>query len=210
MACISDSMLRMTAAGARLRPMHEGGVLIGPALTVKTRPGDNLVVHKALDLAEPGDVVVVDAGGDLTNAIVGALMVSHAVQRRLAGIVINGAVRDYDTIRAGRFPIYAAGVTHRGPFKDGPGEINVSVAIDGMVIAPGDLVVGDADGLVSIPYDEVETLLKAASAKQAAEERDMRAIVSGISDRKWVDERLVRLGCDLQARPADRNASQRS
>ena len=151
-ANISDSMSRMTASGARLRPIHAGGVLAGPAFTVKTRPGDNLMVHKALDIAEPGDIVVVDGGGDLTNSLIGEMMTAHAQQRGIAGIVIYGAIRDYDTLHAGTYPIFAAGVTHRGPYKDGPGEINVPIAIDGMVIAPGDLVVGDGDGLVCVPY----------------------------------------------------------
>ena len=155
-ANVSDSMSRMTAGGARLRPMHGGGVLAGPALTVKTRPGDNLMVHKAIGLAEPGDVIVVDAGGDLTNAIIGELMIAQMVKRGLGGIVINGAIRDSAAIRAGGYPVFAAGVTHRGPYKDGPGEINVPVAIDGMVIAPGDLVIGDDDGLLCVPYDQVE------------------------------------------------------
>lgn len=93
-ANVSDCMSRMTAGGARLRPMHGGGRMAGPALTVKTRPGDNLMVHKALQLAVPGDVIVVDAGGDLTNAIIGEIMVGDAVLRQFGGIVINGAIRD--------------------------------------------------------------------------------------------------------------------
>src|SRR5215213_368427 len=121
-ANISDSMSRMAHGGALLRPLHSGGVLAGPALTVKQRPGDNLMVHAALNRAEPGDVLVVDAGGDLTNAIMGELMLAHAEQIGLAGVVINGAVRDFGWIRASRFPVFAAGVTHRGPYKHGPGE----------------------------------------------------------------------------------------
>src|SRR3712207_2109869 len=105
-ANVSDSMSRMTAGGARLRPMHAGGVLAGPALTVKTRPGDNLMVHKAIGLAEPGDVIVVDAGGDLTTALIGELMLAQMVKRRLAGIVINGAIRDSAAIRAQDFPVF--------------------------------------------------------------------------------------------------------
>lgn len=196
-ANVSDSMSRMAAGGARLRPLHAGGCLAGPALTVKTRPGDNLMVHKALDVAEPGDVVVVDGGGDLTNALIGELMLAFAEHKRLAGIVIDGAVRDIAAIRAGRFPVYAAGVTHRGPYKDGPGEINVPVAIDGMVIAPGDLIIGDDDGLLCVPYDEVETVLAAARAKHAAEEKQLAAALAGTSDRGWVDAALERLGCEM-------------
>ena len=195
-ANVSDSMSRMTAGGARLRPMHGGGVLAGPVLTVKTRPGDNLMVHKAIGLAEPGDVVVVDAGGDLTNAIIGELMIAQMVKRGLGGIVINGAIRDSAAIRAGGYPVFAAGVTHRGPYKDGPGEINVPVAVDGMVIVPGDLVVGDDDGLLCVPYDQVEQVHAATAAKHAAEEKQMAAIEAGTHDASWVDASLKRLGCE--------------
>ena len=171
-ANVSDSMHRMSAGGARLRPMHKGGRMAGPALTVKTRPGDNIMVHKALDLAEPGDVLVVDAGGDLTNAIIGEIMSGYGKARGLAGIVIDGAIRDADEIRASEFPVYAAGVTHRGPYKDGPGEINVPIAIDGMVIEPGDLVLGDGDGLLCVPFDHVDAVYR--GRKREAQGRGAR------------------------------------
>ncbi|MBN8959336.1 MAG: RraA family protein [Rhizobiales bacterium] len=196
-ANVSDMMSRAAAGGARLRPLHAGGYMSGPAFTVKTRPGDNLMVHKALDLAQAGDVVVVDAGGDLTNAIVGELMLAHAEKRGLAGVVINGAVRDLAAIRADEFPVYAAGVTHRGPYKDGPGEINVPIALDGMVIEPGDLVIGDDDGLLCVPFDGVEAVYKATKDKHAAEEKQMADIAAGKSDRSWVDAALKRLGCEI-------------
>ena len=181
-ANVSDSMSRMTAGGARLRPMHGGGAMAGPAFTVKTRPGDNLMVHKALDLAEPGDVIVVDAGGDLTNAIIGEIMSTYAKARGVAGIVINGAIRDADAIRAGTFPVFAAGVTHRGPYKDGPGEINVPVAIDGMVIEPGDLVLGDGDGLLCVPFDATDGGVRAR--QREGEGRGARAR-GGAATRRW-------------------------
>ncbi|RYJ02174.1 MAG: RraA family protein, partial [Acetobacteraceae bacterium] len=168
-ANVSDVMARMTAGGPRLRPMHAGGGLAGPALTVKTRPGDNLMIHKAIALAEPGDVIVVDAGGDLTNALIGELMLAQMVKRGLGGIVLNGAIRDSAAIRTQGFPVFAAGVTHRGPYKDGPGEINLPVAIDGMVIEPGDLILGDDDGLLCVPFDAAEAVLAAATAKAEAE-----------------------------------------
>jgi regulator of RNase E activity RraA len=193
-ANISDCMSRMTAGGARLRPMHAGGGLAGPAFTVKTRPGDNLMIHKALDLAEPGDVIVVDGGGDLTNALIGELMLAHAVKRGIAGFVLDGAIRDYDTIHAGQFPVFAAGVTHRGPYKDGPGEINCAIAIDGMVIEPGDLIVGDGDGMLCVRYAQAEELYRAAKAKNDAEVKQLAAIQAGTSDRAWVDATLQRLG----------------
>jgi RraA family protein len=196
-ANVSDMMSRMTAGGARLRPFHAGAAMAGPALTVKTRPGDNLMVHKALDLAAPGDVVVVDAGGDLTNAIVGELMLAYAIQRKLGGIVINGAVRDVAAVRQQKFPVFAAGATHRGPYKDGPGEINVPIAIDGMVVEPGDLVLGDEDGVMCVPYEHVETVYTATKAKHAAELKQMAEIEAGTSDRNWVDATLKKLGCEF-------------
>jgi regulator of RNase E activity RraA len=168
-------------------------------LTVKTRPGDNLMIHKALDIAEPGDVVVVDAGGDLTNALIGELMLAYAERRGLAGIVIYGAVRDFGAIRVGSFPVFAAGVTHRGPYKDGPGEVNVTIAIDGMVIEPGDLILGDDDGLVSVPFTHAEEIYQAAQKKHEAETKQMKDIGLGQNDRSWVDAALQRLGCQIEA-----------
>lgn len=196
-ACVSDSMNRMTAGGARLRPMHGGGMLAGPALTVKARPGDNLMLHYALDIAEPGDVVVVDAGGELSNALIGEMMVAYAAKRGVAGIVINGAIRDAAAIRAGDFPLFAAGITHRGPYKDGPGEINVAIAIDGMVIEPGDLVIGDDDGLLCVPYDQVPGVFERADAKNRAELAQLERIAAGQNDRRWVIESLRQKGCQL-------------
>jgi regulator of RNase E activity RraA len=197
-ANVSDCMSRLSGGGARLRPYHGDGVLSGPAFTVKTRPGDNLMVHKALDIASPGDVVVVDAGGDLTNSIVGEIMISYAINRGLAGLVINGSIRDCDALRRLNFPVYAAGVTHRGPMKSGPGEIGKAIAFDGMVIEPGDLIIGDGDGVLCIPFDEVAEVYQAAAAKKESEDKilaDLRA--GGSMDRAWVDATLKQLGCKI-------------
>lgn len=195
-ANISDCMSRMTAGGPRLRPMHGGGALAGPALTVKTRPGDNLMIHKALTMAAAGDVIVVDAGGDLTNSLFGEIMAATAVRKGVAGIVLNGALRDAEAIARGDFPIYAAGVSHRGPYKDGPGEINVPIAFDGMVIEPGDLIVGDADGLLCVPFDAVDSVLAATRQKMDAEAKTLREIAAGTLDTSWIDATLRRIGCE--------------
>lgn len=194
-ANVSDSMWRLTAGGSRLRPMHKSGQMAGPALTVKSRPGDNLMLHKAIDMAEPGDIIVCDAGGDLTNSLMGELMLAHAMKRGVGGFVLDGAVRDVEAFLEVNLPVFAAGVSHRGPYKDGPGEINVSVAIDGMVIEPGDLVIGDWDGVLSIPLDDVESILKKTNEKQAAEAVDMAKIEAGEWDRSWVDKTLKDRGC---------------
>jgi len=196
-ANVSDVMARMFAGGAGLRPFHAGGVLAGPAVTVKTRPGDNLMVHKALKMIEPGDIIVVDAGGDLTSALVGELMLSYAMKAGAAGLVVNGAVRDSAWIKASAFPVYAAGVTHRGPYRDGPGEVNVPVAFGGMIVQPGDLMLGDEDGLLCVPFDNVEDVYKAAKAKHDAEAKQYAETMAGKLDPKtWVDETLKKLGCE--------------
>ena len=196
-ANVSDCMLRLTAGGSRIRPMHKSGQLAGPALTVKTRPGDNLMLHKAIDIAEPGDIVVCDAGGDLTNSLMGELMLAHAVKRGVGGFVLNGAVRDAEAFLDVNLPVFAAGVTHRGPYKDGPGEINVSVAIDGMVIEPGDLIIGDWDGVLAVPLNEVDIILKKTEEKKDAEIKEMKKIEAGEWDRSWVDKILIERGCDI-------------
>ncbi|MCF3933776.1 RraA family protein [Acuticoccus sp. M5D2P5] len=199
-AIISDNLGRMVAAGPTVRPMHsfQGGTgrLAGTALTVKTRPGDNLMIHKAADMAEPGDVIVVEAGGDLTNALIGELIVSHARSRGVVGFVVDGAVRDMDVIAADTFPIFGAGVSHRGPYKDGPGEIGVPIALDGMVIEPGDIIVGDQDGVVSIPRTAAKETLALSEAQVEKEAKIQAAIAGDGWDRAWVDELLRTRGCE--------------
>ena len=124
-------------------------------------------------------------------------MLAHAVKREVGGFVINGAVRDAESFIDFNLPVFAAGVSHRGPYKDGPGEINVSVAIDGMVIKPGDLIIGDWDGVLAVPSEEVEAILKKTEEKQAAEIEEMQKIKAGEWDRSWVDKMLVERGCDI-------------
>lgn len=196
-AHLSDNMNRLVAGGAALRPMHRGGKLCGPALTVKVAPGDNLMVHKAIDIAAPGDVIVVDAGGDLTQAIIGDIMTSLAEKRGVAGFVIHGAIRDAAEIGARRFPVYACGVTHRGPYKNGPGEINAPIALNGMVVQPGDIIVGDADGVVAVPLAHAEEVLALAKVQLAKETATLKSIAAGKADRRWVDETLRERGCDF-------------
>ena len=195
-AHLSDSMERLYAATG-LRPMHRGGTLAGPAFTVKTAPGDNLLVHKALDMAQAGDVVVVDAGGFCEQAVIGEIMAGWAARRGIAGLVIWGAIRDSAEIRAGSFPVFACGVTHRGPYKDGPGEINVPIALAGMPVHPGDIVVGDADGVVAVPLASAEAILASARRIREKETRVLQDIKRGALDRAWVDEALRRNGYTL-------------
>ena len=192
---VSDNMQR--SHGTNLEPIHQSGTMVGTAFTVRTRPGDNLMVHKAIDMAAPGDVIVVDAGGALENAIIGELMSGWARKRGIAGFVIDGAIRDSQALADGDFPVYAAGITHRGPYKDGPGEINVVVSVGGMVVRPGDLVAGDHDGVVAIPQQDAERVIAAVEAQHRKEQAALAAIASGTYDRSWVDGALKARGCDL-------------
>ena len=127
----------------------------------------------------------------------GELMLTYAVKRGVAGFVLNGAIRDVDAFQRINLPTFAAGVTHRGPYKDGPGEINVPISLDGMVIEPGDIVIGDSDGVLSIPLADAEEVLKTAEAKLAAETRQMKAIAEGTNDRSWVNATLKERGCEF-------------
>ncbi|GGI25937.1 MULTISPECIES: RraA family protein [Bradyrhizobium] len=175
---ISDNLDRLAGA-VGLRPFHRSGRLVGTAFTVRTRPGDNLAIHKALELVGPGDVIVVDGGGDETRALVGEIMKNIAEERGAAGYVIDGAIRDVAAFSGSDFPCFARAVTHRGPYKSGPGCINVPVSIGGSPIAPGDIVVGDEDGVVSFPAAMADSLIEAVRAQIAREEETMKAIREG-------------------------------
>lgn len=190
-ACISDVMLRLVSGGAALRPVGKA-TLVGTAITVRVPPGDNLMVHKAIELARRGDVIVVDAAGDLTNAIIGERMVTVAQAKGLAGFVIHGAIRDLDHLQSCGFPVFACGVTHRGPYKNGPGEINFPIAINGMVITAGDVIVGDGDGLICLPIADAPAL--AFAGRKKADSEANTPPTEG--DRSWIDARLRQLNCD--------------
>lgn len=175
---ISDNLSRLPAAQG-LRPFHRGGKLVGPAFTVRTRPGDNLAIHHALAIVGPGDVIVVDGGGDESRALVGEIMKAIAESRGAAGYAIDGAIRDSAAFAASDFPCFARAAIHRGPYKNGPGEINVPVCIGGSIIAPGDIVVGDEDGIVAFPQAAAPALLEAVKAQISREEETLVAIREG-------------------------------
>ena len=194
---LCDSMGRTHNVSSALRPMHRGGKLCGPALTVRTAHGDNLLVHKAIDLAQPGDVIVVDGGGFTEAALIGDIMTSYALTRRVAGFVIDGAIRDLEDLAARDLPVYARAVSPRGPTREGPGEINVAVSIGGTIVHPGDIVVGDADGLVIVPHAQAQAILAAVANLLAKEKSLLESIARGSVDRRWVDETLAAKGCTL-------------
>lgn len=194
-ANIADMMNRMFCIDAKIRPINNVP-LLGPAFTIKSRPGDNLLLHKALDLAQPGDILVVDAQGDMSNSIMGELMVMWAKKRGIGGFVIDGAIRDLGALKELGLPIYAAGVTPAGPYKDGPGEINVPVSCGGVVINPGDILIGDEDGLVVVKPEDALELLEKTKAKNCAEQKTMEEIENMKWDRTWVDKALTERGCE--------------
>lgn len=194
-ANIADNMNRLACVDAKIRPMNKAP-LLGTAFTVKTRPGDNLLLHKALDMAKPGDVIVVAAQGDTVNSITGELMISWAKQRGLAGLIIDGAIRDAGAVRNMDIPVYAAGITPNGPYKDGPGEINVPVSCGGIMIKPGDILVGDEDSVVVIDPQDALQILEKAKTTVVKEARFMEEIKNGTWDRTWVDKMLNEKGCE--------------
>ena len=187
-AALSDNMHRNIGT-VGLHPYHRPArqTMAGTAVTARSRCGDNLTYLRALEFCRPGDVLVIDAGGDLNNAAVGGILSFYAASIGIVRVVIDGAIRDVAEIRARDFPVYARGVTHRGPYKDGPGEINVSVSVGGMVVNPGDVVVGDQDGLLAIPQQGIEQLIERARAHLEAEAKTIQAMKEGRWDRTFID-----------------------
>jgi regulator of RNase E activity RraA len=156
--------------------------LCGPAITVRVRPGDNLMIHKAMLMAEPGDIIVVDGGGIVSQAVAGGLMRTTALARKLGGFVIDGAIRDIAEWAEGGMPVFAKGHTHRGPSKDGPGEVNVPIACAGLAVNPGDLVLGDADGVIAIAAADVGALLPKVREQLAYEAKLRESNAKGGAD----------------------------
>ncbi|WP_223527393.1 RraA family protein [Pseudomonas sp. BF-B-26] len=188
---ISDNLGRHIGARGLTR-YNLKGKLVGTALTVKTRPGDNLYIYKALTLIEPGHVLVIDAQGDATNAVIGELIKLYAQQRGCVGFVVDGAIRDVASFED--TPCYARSVVHCGPYKSGPGEINVPVSIGGMIINPGDIIVGDEDGLVAFSPDHAEQVLVKAREHDAHEQQVKAEIATGAIDQSWLDKVLEKAG----------------
>lgn len=185
-ALLSDNLHRGTGS-VGLLPFHRPKAMAGTAVTVRTRGGDNLAVLRAYEYCRPGDVMVIDCGGDVTNAIVGGILTYYGATIGLSGMVIDGAIRDVAEIRDRDFPVYARGITHRGPYKDGPGEINVPVSVGGMVVNPGDIVVGDQDGILAFAPAEALTVIEKALLQADKEAQTMLAMKEGRWDRSFID-----------------------
>ncbi|QIE28010.1 Regulator of ribonuclease activity A (plasmid) [Caballeronia sp. SBC1] len=182
---LSDNMARVSGT-VGLVPYHRPRRMAGTAVTVRTRPGDNLAIHRAFDFCRPGDVLVIDGGGDVTQALMGEIMATYAESLGVQGLVIDGAIRDVGAIREHDFPVYARGATHRGPYKNGPGEVNVTVTVGGMVVQPGDIVVGDEDGVLAIAPADVAAVIEGAKRQADKEAAALRSIAEGRFDREWI------------------------
>jgi regulator of RNase E activity RraA len=202
---ISDRMNRLYTMAPGIRNLTDEHLrILGPACTVKVYPGDNLMVHKALDIARPGDVLVVDTSASSMTAVLGDLISTKARHRGLAGFVVDGLVRDLPAIRAlGDFPVFARGVTPTGPLHRGPGEINYPVCAGGIVVEPGDIVVGDASGVVVVPRQIAAELLARLEQAAAKESAYAGAVARGDFSNDWVDALLEEGGLSLDGPGAD-------
>lgn len=196
---VSDLMNRLYSVSSALRCLTPDATqLVGPACPVKVFPGDNLMVHAALDIAEPGDVVVVDAGGSSATAVLGDLVSTKARHRGIAGFVVDGLVRDLPGILAlGDLPVFARGVTPVGPLHRGPGEVGYPVCLGGIVVHPGDVVVADLNGIAVVPHDDADDVLARLVARAAGEADYLAAVARGEFSNAWVGDVLRAAGVDL-------------
>ncbi|GLB60586.1 RraA family protein [Cytobacillus sp. NCCP-133] len=198
---IGDVMGRMRVMNYAIKPVNIPGVhMAGRAMTVRTHPSDNLPVHKAMDLAQPGDIIVVDASGDTEHAIIGEIMSYYAKTKGVGGFVIDGAIRDRIQIAKLGLSVFAKGSTPRGPYKEGPGEINTVISCGNVPVSPGDVIIGDDDGVVVVPKAEAHVILAKAMELSEKEEEILRSIGQGKWERSWVDKILMEKGIEIEER----------
>jgi RraA family protein len=192
---ISDLMNRLYTMDPGIKNVVNEQRIFAPACTVKVFPGDNLMVHKALDVARPGDVVVVDAGGSFLNGVLGDLITNKAKHRGIAAFVIDGLMRDVDGVKEVGLPVYARGVTPIGPLHRGPGEINFPVCCGGIVVRPGDVICADANGVVIVPREFLDELLLRLERHRESMREYEQNVKRGEFSNKWVDDTLAHLNC---------------
>jgi RraA family protein len=197
-ADISDHLNRLYAVDSAIHCLSgENRRLGGPVCTVKVYPGDNLMVHKVLDLAKPGDVVVIDARGSTANAVLGDTVSMKAQHRGIAGFIVDGYVRDLSAIRELDYPVYARGDMPIGPLHRGPGEINYPVCCGGVVVEPGDFVVADADGIVVLPRDCIADLHAQLTQYKERLSSYLEKVKRGEFSNAWVDQLMESAGCEI-------------
>jgi regulator of RNase E activity RraA len=192
---LADVAGRRGTLDGRIRPLTPTARLIGPALTIEVRPGDNLMIHAAMAIAKPGDILVVDGKADTSCALMGAIMITACKALGLGGVVLDGAHRDTEELLALGFPVYSVGSNPNGPTKNIPGRINWPISCGGVAVHPGDLIVGDADGVVVVEREKAESRLALAARKVEDERTRIAEIVSGTNLRpKWLDGSLRAAG----------------
>ncbi|MHB1414989.1 MAG: 4-carboxy-4-hydroxy-2-oxoadipate aldolase/oxaloacetate decarboxylase [Chloroflexota bacterium] len=194
---VCDALGRFGSMDYRIKPMVPGWKMAGTAITLRTRPCDNLLVYKALEIAQPGDVLVIAIYEYDTNSTWGDLTSMIAQAKGMAGVVTDGVVRDISGLRAVGFPVFARGLNPNSPMKDGPGEVNVPVVCGGVLVNPGDIVVGDDDGVVVVPKDEAAAIIEGARAIVQKEEKIVADIKSGKLIPDWVNKALAEKGCQI-------------
>jgi regulator of RNase E activity RraA len=200
---ISDLLNRLYAVDPAIGCLTGGQHrLCGPACTVKVFPGDNLMVHKSLDVARPGDIVVVDAGRSNMNAVLGDLVCTKARHRKIAGFIVDGLIRDLPGIIPLDLPVFARGTTSVGPMHRGPGEINYAICCGGIVVNPGDVIVADAAGIVVIPLDIAEELLYRLKSHEATNAAYLASVKRGEFSNQWVDRLLAEHECPIYGSPS--------
>lgn len=201
---ISDQLNRLYSVDPEIHCLTDSHHrLCGPVCTVKVFPGDNLMVHKALDVAQPGDIVVIDARGSRMNAVLGDLICTKARHRGIAGFVVDGLVRDMPGILELDFPVFARGTTPIGPLHRGPGEINYPICCGGMVVNPGDVLIADAAGIVVVPQEIVTELLQRLNEYKASQASYLAAVQRGEFSNKWVDTLLEHHACPVERGPVE-------
>lgn len=196
----ADVMGRNCAMNPRIKLVSspKDQMMVGPAFTVKARAGDNLALHAALNFCNEGDVLVVSNEEDDTRALMGEIMMAYLkYTKKVAGIVLDGPIRDIDEIGKWDFPVYCTGTTPGGPYKEGPGEVNVPIACGGVAVNPGDIILADPDGVIVIPRRDAAQVLKDAQAFQAADEAKLTAAKNGTAKRGWVDKTLEEKGFEI-------------
>lgn len=195
---VSDMLNRMFTMSSDIRNLANSLPLVGPAVTVKVFPGDNLMLHKALDVAMPGDVVVVDTSGSNRNAVLGDLITNKAIHRGIAGFVIDGLIRDLDGIKETGLPVYARGVTAFGPLHRGPGELNYAVSCGGIVVHPGDIVTADQSGIVVVSREFAKSTVLRLAAEKSRMELYVANVKRGKFSNGWVDAQLSSSNCIIE------------
>lgn len=191
---LSDGLNKTGTMDHEVKPIWEGCKIVGPALTVKCSPSDNLMLHKAISMIQPGDILVVDTGHSADFAVMGELMATAAMKMKVGGIVVDGAVRDIAELKEIKSPIFTKYVVPSVGSKDGPGEINTEICCGGVVVHPGDIIVGDDNGVVVIPPDLVEGIVEGTRKKLAYEKNRMKEIEAGNIAKADIDETLRKKG----------------